>query len=158
METAPETFAVRVDADACPYKREVLECSARFGLRVLFYSCQAQPAFVEEAGALAVRVEPGPDAVDQRLLEELQPGDVIFTSDLELAREVLARGGHCIGRHGDPFTLENIGEALARRELYRRVRLDPSVNSSRKGKKARKGPSERSRFKGGFHNLLCRLA
>jgi hypothetical protein len=52
----------------------------------------------------------------------VQPQDVVITADIPLASRCLKEGAHVIGTTGRPFTDNNIGEAVATRDLLSELR------------------------------------
>jgi uncharacterized protein YaiI (UPF0178 family) len=69
-----------------------------------------------------VVVPQGADAADDWIVEHVNAGDVVVTSDIPLASRTLAKGAHVLGPTGRPFTKDSIGMALAIRELNQHLR------------------------------------
>jgi uncharacterized protein YaiI (UPF0178 family) len=67
-------------------------------------------------------VEGGFDAADDWIVEHVQPHDIVVTADIPLARRCLQEGSRVIGPTGKPFTENNIGEAVATRDLLSELR------------------------------------
>jgi uncharacterized protein YaiI (UPF0178 family) len=118
MSAAPHLY---VDADACPVKAETVKVAERHGLPVVFVanSWFATP----RAPRVRVQVVSGSfDAADDWIVEHLKPHDVVITADIPLAARSLKAGAHVLGPSGKPFTADNIGNALATRELMADLR------------------------------------
>ncbi|MFP6607195.1 MAG: YaiI/YqxD family protein [Myxococcota bacterium] len=113
-----ETF---VDADACPVKDEVYDVASRHGIYV-FIVANARMRVPEGAGVEMVLVEDGPDAADDWIAEHIRPADVAVTADIPLAARCLEAGARVLGTHGQPFTEDSIGAALATRDLKAELR------------------------------------
>ena len=64
----------------------------------------------------------GFDVADQRIAQELQPGDLVITADLPLAAEVVARGAHALDPRGELYSEDNVRERLAFRNLMQELR------------------------------------
>jgi len=114
-------LAILVDADACPVKDEVYVVATRYGVPVALVSNQRMyvpPGF----GVELVLVDGAPDAADDWIAEQVQPGDVVVTADIPLAARCLAAGARVLGTSGHPFSEESIGGALAGRELSSHLR------------------------------------
>ena len=110
-----------VDADACPVKDEIYVVATRYGVPVALVSNQRMyvpPGF----GVELVLVDGAPDAADDWIAEQVQPGDVVVTADIPLAARCLAAGARVLGTSGHPFREESIGGALAGRELSSHLR------------------------------------
>jgi uncharacterized protein YaiI (UPF0178 family) len=69
-----------------------------------------------------LRVEKGMDGADRRIVQEVQPGDLVVTADLPLAAEVVARGASALDPRGELYTEDNVGERLAVRNLMDELR------------------------------------
>lgn len=67
-------------------------------------------------------VPEGPDAADDWIAEHIGAGDIAVTADIPLAARCLEQGAHALGNTGKAFTPENIGNALAMRELKSHLR------------------------------------
>jgi uncharacterized protein len=62
------------------------------------------------------------DAADHWIVARLQPGDIVVTADIPLAADALKAGALVLTPGGKPFTDDNIGNALATRELMADLR------------------------------------
>lgn len=67
-------------------------------------------------------VTQGFDAADDRIAELAGPADIVITADVPLAARCVARGAIVLGTTGRPFTEDNVGEALATRDLLADLR------------------------------------
>lgn len=112
---------IYVDADACPVKHEVLKVAARFDLEVYLVSNQWMRMDVGPKVHKQV-VPEGADAADDWIAEHIQNGDIAITSDIPLASRCLEKGAEALGPTGKAFTRDNIGMALAMRELKSHLR------------------------------------
>lgn len=110
-----------VDADACPVKREVCLVAKRYGLDVTMVTNSWMRVPNERWLSLQV-VEDGFDAADDWIVDHVQPHDIVVTADIPLASRCLQRGSRVIGPTGRPFTEDNIGEAVATRDLLAGLR------------------------------------
>ncbi|PCI63804.1 MAG: hypothetical protein COB37_04250 [Kordiimonadales bacterium] len=112
---------IYVDADACPVKEEILKVAYRHDLVVHLVSNQW------------LRIPVGPkvnkmvvndsfDAADDWIVENAKEGDICITGDILLAGRCLENGSAVLGHTGKPFTPDNIGMAIAMRELKSQLR------------------------------------
>jgi len=69
-----------------------------------------------------VTVGGAPDEADDWIAERIGPGDVCVTADIPLASRCLARGSRALSHNGHVWTSDNIGSALAGREVARHMR------------------------------------
>ena len=67
-------------------------------------------------------VKGGFDAADDWIAEHVQPHDIVITADILLANRCLKKDARVIGPTGKPFTDNNIGEAVATRDLLEMLR------------------------------------
>lgn len=110
-----------IDADACPVKQEVYRVAKRYGLDVTLVT-NAWMRIPHEPWITLEVVETGFDAADDWIVEHAQPHDIVITADILLAGRCLEKKAHVIGTTGKPFTEDNIGQAVATRELMADLR------------------------------------
>ncbi len=133
-------LTVYVDADACPVKGEVYRVARRYGLRVAVVA--NAPLRVPAGPLVELVVRPGFGAADDWIVREAGPGDVVVTADIPLAARCLAKGARVLDPKGRPFTDNDIGAALALRELREELRQGGAVT----GGPSPMTPKDRSRF------------
>jgi uncharacterized protein YaiI (UPF0178 family) len=137
MNAGPHIY---VDADACPVKAEVVKVAERHGLAVVFVA-NAWLA-VPRAPRVRVQVVSGAfDAADDWIVAQARRDDLVVTADIPLAARCVKLGARVLGTSGKPFTADNIGDALATRELMADLRA-----SGVGGGPPPFGPRDRSRF------------
>jgi uncharacterized protein YaiI (UPF0178 family) len=114
---------IYVDGDACPVREEVYRVADRLGLTVFVVSNGSRP--IRPPGRANVRmilVGEGADAADDWIAERITAADVCVTTDIPLAARCLSRGARAVSPAGKPWTGDNIGQALAGREVARHLR------------------------------------
>lgn len=79
----------------------------------------------------------GFDAVDDWIAERIGVGDIAVTNDLLLAERCLKREARVIDPRGRELDAENIGDALANRELMYQLRQMGALDTGPSGQKAR---------------------
>lgn len=112
---------IYVDADACPVKEEVLRVSLRHKLTVYMVS----NSWLQGAAGPNIHriiVESGPDIADNWIAERITKGDIAITADILLAKRCLVKQAEVIGPSGRPFNEDNIGVAMAMRDLSAHLR------------------------------------
>ena len=67
-------------------------------------------------------VKDGFDAADDWIVEHVQPDDIVITADIPLAGRCIKKGARVISPTGKPFTEDNIGMAVATRDLMSELR------------------------------------
>jgi uncharacterized protein len=110
-----------VDADGCPVKQEIYRVAKRYGLKVTLVA-NLRIWTPQEDWLEAVVVEGQFNAADDWIVEHLRENDIVITGDIPLAARCLEKGGRALAPTGRAFTEENIGEALAGRELLSHLR------------------------------------
>lgn len=105
-----------VDGDACPVKEEASRVATRYGITVYIVSNQGmRNNFGTHVQNIMVGAEF--DAADNWIVEHIVADDIVISSDIQLAARCLNKSARALGPNGKPFTPDNIGSALAMREL-----------------------------------------
>jgi uncharacterized protein YaiI (UPF0178 family) len=112
---------IYVDADACPVKQEIYRVANRYDLDVTLVA-NSQMRIPDEARISLEIVGGGFNKADNWIVERLQPNDVVITADIPLASRCLKEGAVAIGPSGKLFTEDNIGLAVATRDLLADLR------------------------------------
>jgi uncharacterized protein YaiI (UPF0178 family) len=116
-----ETPHIYVDADACPVKAEAVRVAVRHGLPVTFVANSGMA--LPRGPRVRLEVVSGAfDAADDWIVSQLRANDIVITADIPLASLALKKGARVLGPTGKPFTEDNIGNALATRELMADLR------------------------------------
>lgn len=140
-----------IDGDACPVRDEVYRVADRLGLKVFVVSNGSRP--IRPPGNPLIRmitVSDGADAADDWIAEHIAPADVCVTADIPLASRCLAKGARALSPAGKPWTSDNIGSALAGRELSRHLRELGHTG----GGPAPFSKADRSRFLGALDTMV----
>lgn len=113
-----------VDADACPQviKDILFRAAEREKVPTTLVSNMALHRTPSSPYVRTIRVAKGFDGADQRIVHEVQPGDLVITADLPLAADVVARGAHALDPRGELYTEANVRERLAVRNLMQELR------------------------------------
>ncbi len=112
-----------IDADACPVRDEVFRVATRLDLPVFVVSNGSRP--IRPPGLPQVKmitVAETPDAADDWIAERAGVGDVCVTADIPLASRCLTAGARALSHTGHVWSPDNIGSALAGREVARHLR------------------------------------
>ena len=112
-----------VDADACPgeVKELLFRAAKRTKTKVTLVANQqlrTPPSeFID-----SILVPSGMNVADRRIVELVEPGDLVITADIPLAADVVAAGAQAIDPRGEMYTDANVGERLAVRNLFDELR------------------------------------
>jgi len=115
--------AIYVDGDACPVREEVYRVASRHRVEVFVVSNGSRP--IRPPGMESVHmvvVAEGADMADDWIAERVTHVDLCVTADIPLAARCLARGARALSHTGRRWTGDNIGNALAGREVARHLR------------------------------------
>jgi uncharacterized protein len=135
--------AIYIDADACPVREEVYRVATRINLAVFVVSNGSRP--IRPPGlpnVSMVIVDAAPDAADDWIAERITAADVCVTADIPLAARCLGKAARAVAPTGRHWTQDNIGNALAGREVSRHMR---EIGMTTGGPAALTG-ADRSRF------------
>ena len=117
---------IYVDSDACPVKQEVCRVAKRYRMNVTFVS-NSRMRFPDQEGVKLVVVDGQLDAADDFIVENVTKDDIVVTADIPLAFKCIKSGAQVIGPTGRLFSIDNIGEALATRNLLSELREAGSI-------------------------------
>ena len=114
---------ILVDADACPtvIRDIIIRAAIKREIKTLFV---ANHAFhVGNSSWVSLyQVSKGFDVADNEIVERVSPGDLVVTSDIPLAAEVLDKGGQVITSRGERYTSNNIKPRLQMRDFMETMR------------------------------------
>ena len=114
---------ILVDADACPkaVKDILFRVAERLRITTILvanHTLQIPPSRYIQF----LQVISGFDVADNEIVKRLIVGDLVITSDIPLAYEVLCGGGHAINPRGELYTQDNIKERLNMRDFMDTLR------------------------------------
>jgi uncharacterized protein YaiI (UPF0178 family) len=111
---------IYIDADACPVKEAVYRVAKRYAVKVVVVANAPQRVPADALVELVVRS--GFGAADDWIAEQAAPGDIAVTADVPLAARCVAKGALVVDPKGRVLTADNVGEALAVRDLMQELR------------------------------------
>jgi uncharacterized protein len=77
-------------------------------------------------------VEAGADEADHKIVEMLSRGDLVITADIPLADRVISKDAHAIDHRGELYSVDNIKQYLAMRNLMEKIRESGEVTKGPK--------------------------
>lgn len=139
-----------VDADACPVSIKEIIFRAAENRKILTTLLANHPMRVAKSSYIRfMQVASGFDVADNEIVQRLEAGDLVITSDIPLADEVITKLGLALSPRGELFTASNIKQRLNMRDFYDTLRAS-GVQT--------KGPDKLSaQDKQAFANQLDRL-
>lgn len=145
----PEIY---VDADACPVKAEVIRVAERHHWQVTLVSNGG----IRTGGhplVTAVVVSGSFDAADDWIVDHVEASDIVITADIPLASRCLEKGAIVLGPSGKVFTKQNIGMAVAMRDVMADLRAMGTVSGYNPSFTA----TDRSRFLNEIEKLIQQI-
>jgi uncharacterized protein YaiI (UPF0178 family) len=114
---------IYIDGDACPVRDEVYRVADRLDLQVFVVSNGSRPILPPRNPRVRmIVVAEGADKADDWIAERITAADVCVTSDIPLAARCLASRARAVSPSGRIWTPNNIGNALAGREISQHLR------------------------------------
>jgi len=116
-------MTIWVDADACPnVVRDILFRAAE-RTRIPLVLVANQPVRTPGSRYIrSVQVAAGADVADNEIVQRLEAGDLVITSDIPLASDVIDKGGLALSPRGELFTRDNIRARLNMRDFLDTLR------------------------------------
>ena len=112
---------IYVDADACPVKNEIERVATRHNLETYIVCDGGIRPSLNPLIQLVV-VNQGADAADDWIVEHIKKSDICITNDIPLAGRCLKKKAFALKPNGKSYTDDNIGIALATREIMEKIR------------------------------------
>ena len=114
---------VWVDADACPtvIKEILFKASLRTGTPLTLvanHHMRTPPT----AWITLLQVPAGFDIADNEIVKRVQQDDLVITSDIPLAAEVIEKGAQALNPRGEKYTQDNIKQRLNMRDFMDTLR------------------------------------
>jgi len=112
-----------VDADACPATIKELLYRAAERTQTQLTLVANQPMRIPRSDLIRLElVGSGMNIADRRIVELVEPGDLVITADIPLAADVVKKGGTAHTPRTELYTDANIGERLAMRDIFDQMR------------------------------------
>jgi uncharacterized protein YaiI (UPF0178 family) len=118
---------IYLDADGCPVKDEVYRVAERYKLSVILVANKRQNLPINPLLKMVV-VTGAFDAADDWIIENSNPNDIVITADILLADRCLKKSVRALDPKGVEFTPDNIGSAVATRELMQELRQNGEIH------------------------------
>lgn len=110
-----------IDGDGCPQgvKKNCEDAASYFGIDLIIVVDMAHYVFSDYT---VITVEQGRDAVDYKIIEILEEGDIVVTQDYGLASLSMKKSNAVIHTNGFVFTDNNIETLLQSRYIGQKIR------------------------------------
>lgn len=149
----PATISIWVDADACPKViREILfRAATRVGVPLTLVANHALPV-PKSPHIRTLQVESGFDVADNYIVQQVAENDLVITSDIPLAAEVIDKGAMVISSRGERYTRNNIRQRLNMRDFMETMRSSVEVG----GGPPALGPRDKQAFANALDSYLAK--
>ena len=112
-----------VDADACPAAMKEILFRAAIRVQIPLVLVANHWLKVPASTYISMtQVAAGFDAADDHIVQQVSKDDLVITSDIPLAADVVAKGGHVITTRGEKLDLNNIRQRLNMRDFMDTMR------------------------------------
>ncbi|MBK2124196.1 YaiI/YqxD family protein [Fangia hongkongensis] len=126
-------MTIFIDADACPkpIKEILFKAADREQISCVFIANHA--FYYPNSPYIKTRiVDKGFDIADNYIISKVASNDLVITSDIPLASEVIKKGAIVISSSGKIYTKSNIAQALAMRNFFTEMRDAGMIESKSK--------------------------
>jgi len=144
-----------VDADACPVviKEILFKAAERTGIPLTLVA--NQPVRIPRSLFIdTLQVKAGFDVADNEIVKRLGLGDLVITSDIPLAAEVIEKGAHALNPRGELYSADSIRSRLNMRDFLDTMRAS-GINT---GGPPALSQSDRQSFANHLDKLLAAYA
>lgn len=126
-------FKIYVDGDAFPnlLKPILLKQIERLGIETIVIA-NKKINIGKSALVRYIIVDEGADEADHKIVELLNEGDLVITADIPLADRVISKNAHAIDHRGELYSVDNIKQYLAMRNLMEKIRESGEVTKGSK--------------------------
>ncbi len=119
----PPGITVWVDADACPTAiKEILFKASLRTKTTLTLVANHHMRTPPTAWITLLQVPAGFDIADNEIVKRVQQNDLVITSDIPLAAEVIDKGAQALNPRGEKYTKDNIKQRLNMRDFMDTLR------------------------------------
>ncbi len=112
-----------IDADACPVAIREIICRAAMRTKVEACFVSNHPLPLPKSPLIKkLQVSSGFDVADNEIAKRVESGELVITSDIPLAAEVIEKQGQALSPRGELYTTENIRGRLNIRDFMDTLR------------------------------------
>ena len=144
-----------VDADACPVaaKEILFRAAERTGVSLTLVA--NQPLRIPPSKHInMLQVPAGFDVADNEIVRLAEQDDLVITSDIPLAAEVIAKGALVLTTRGERYTKDNIGARLNMRDFMDTMR----ASGIHEGGSPAYGNADKQKFANHIDRILSQIS
>ena len=144
-----------VDADACPVviKDILFKAAERTGVQLTLVANRSM-RIPPSRCITFIQVAAGFDVADNEIVKRVSVGDLVITSDIPLAAEVVEKGGYVLDPRGELYSADNVKARLNMRDFMDTLRAS-GIDT---GGPSALSKSDRQSFANQLDKLLTRYA
>lgn len=152
-EPLKQAVKIWVDADACPkvIRETLCRAAERTGLTCTFVANHSIPV-PKRDNIHSLTVPAGFDIADNEIVKRVNAGDLVITSDIPLADEVITKNAVALSPRGELYTKDTIKARLNIRDFMDTMRS----SGVQTGGPAPLGQTERREFANHLDRFLAR--
>ncbi len=123
-----------IDGDALPnlLKPILLRSIERMNLNTFVVANKKITLGKSNSNIKYIIVEAGADEADNKIVDMLEQGDLVITADIPLADRVISKKAHAIDHRGELYSVDNIKQYLAMRNLMDKIRESGEITKGPK--------------------------
>lgn len=122
-----------VDADAFPNLLKPILLRSIERLRIETYVVSNKKVSIGKSSYVQyIIVDAGADEADHKIVEMVEAGDLVITADIPLADRVITKEAHAIDHRGELYSVNNIKQYLAMRNLMDKIRESGEITKGSK--------------------------
>ncbi len=140
---------ILVDADACPVKEIIVRLAKQENIPVTMLIDTSH--VLNDGYSRVITVDKGRDSADIRLVNLIQPDDLVVTQDFGVAAMALAKGAKAMNQNGMPYDDTNMDRLLFERALGQKVRRA----GGRTGKIKKRTKQDDEAFEAAFSRMIA---
>lgn len=144
-----------IDADALPAiaKELIIKTANRTQVMAIFVA-NTYVKLPPSPFLKSVVVAQGFDVADKFIVDNVETGDLVITSDIPLANDVLEKGAKVLTARGEVFTLDNIKPKLNARDFMETLRGTGVLDPKDMGGQKPYGDKDKQAFANGLNRLV----
>ena len=126
-------FKIYVDGDAFPnlLKPILIKQIERLNIETIVIA-NKKVSIGKSKNVSYMIVDAGADEADDKIVELLEEGDLVITADIPLADRVITKAAHAIDHRGELYSVDNIKQYLAMRNLMDKIRESGEITKGPK--------------------------
>ena len=144
-----------IDADACPVVVKDLICKTAERTQTQAIFVANQSIKIRKSPLISMMVVPsGFDKADDYIADNVEEGDLVITSDIPLANDVLDNGGQVLTPHGVIYDANNIKQKLNARDFMDTMRSTGVLDLTQMGGQKPYSDKDKKAFADGLNRLV----